>query len=334
MTQDRAIEVAVLNSREYQTALETLYIAALNLTLNEFEFRMHWYGTNDSLLEQFGSSTTENNTLTSTSTLGFTRNLAAGGQLAADIANSLVFTFSGVDKLVANSTIAATLTQPLLRGAGRWVRLDGLTQAERQVLYAVRTFARYRKQFYVNLDTLSGNGFLSLMLQVQTLRNFEANLKRQEENLRLHEAQQEAGIVNLIQVDQAFQGYQSAKLSLLTAQTNLEASLDSYKLALGLPPRLPVVLDESYLKPFELVDPALEKLQAEVDAFWARYREQEQLPPLADLRVGFTRLKGYQQQALHLLDSAAGELRSWQNQIGQNTKDQDQIRRDARPTRP
>ena len=34
LTQDRAVEVALLNSREYQTALENVYLSALTLTLN------------------------------------------------------------------------------------------------------------------------------------------------------------------------------------------------------------------------------------------------------------------------------------------------------------
>src|SRR5262249_25780696 len=147
---DKAVEVGILNSREYQQALENLYTVALTLTLDRFEFDLHWFGTNNTVFSQFGSSDTELNTLTTTSNLGFTKNFAAGGQLLVDFANSFVFTFSGIDHTTASSNIGATFFQPLLRNFGRRVRLETLTQGERNLLYAVRSFARFRKQFYVN----------------------------------------------------------------------------------------------------------------------------------------------------------------------------------------
>src|SRR5438445_1163463 len=43
LTPDRAIELGLLQSREYQTALEALYLNSLALTLNRFEFALHWF---------------------------------------------------------------------------------------------------------------------------------------------------------------------------------------------------------------------------------------------------------------------------------------------------
>ncbi len=65
--------------------------------------------------------------------------------------------------------------------------MEGLTQAERDVLYAIRDFARFRKQFYFTL--VSGNsGHLSLLLQLKSIRNLESNLVSLEQNLIAHEA--------------------------------------------------------------------------------------------------------------------------------------------------
>src|SRR5262249_58455554 len=41
------------------------------------------------------------------------------------------------------------LSQPLLRGGGYAVTLEPLTQAERNLLYAIRNYGRFRKIFYV-----------------------------------------------------------------------------------------------------------------------------------------------------------------------------------------
>jgi len=42
------------------------------------------------------------------------------------------------------SILSATVTQPLLRGSDRKVVLENLTQAERDTLYQVRFFNRFR----------------------------------------------------------------------------------------------------------------------------------------------------------------------------------------------
>src|SRR5204862_7575410 len=128
----------------------------------------------------------------------------------------------GPDHTTVSSNIIINFIQPLLRGAFRQVALERLTQAERNVLYQVRAFARYRKGFYVDLTTQGqGSGFLALLLQVQNIRNLEAQLQSLEQNLRLHEALKVIGAVAPIQVDQVFQSYQQGQLGLLQARTSL-----------------------------------------------------------------------------------------------------------------
>src|SRR5207249_1007690 len=93
---DKAFELALLHSREYQTALEQLYITALALTLNRFEFQAHWFLTNATNFTSVASGTpNETNTLTSISHLGFSQAFAAGGQLVVDFANSFVLEYTG-----------------------------------------------------------------------------------------------------------------------------------------------------------------------------------------------------------------------------------------------
>ena len=129
--------------------------------------------------------------------------------MLVDFANTFVWEFTGTDSKAAFSNLTVSLVQPILRGAFRDVRLEPLTQAERNVLYTVRDYARFRKQFYFGI--VSGEqGYLSLLLQLQAIRNLEANLESLRLNLRTHEALAEAGIVSLIQVDQVFQSYQAA----------------------------------------------------------------------------------------------------------------------------
>src|SRR5207253_10346457 len=209
---ERAVDIALRNSRDYQTALEQVYLTALGLTLNRYEFDLHWFGRNSTTFTHFGSGSTptELNTLTVNSEVGFTRNLAAGGQLLVDFANSIVLEYTGKDKAHVSSNIAITLMQPLLRNAGRAVRLEALTQAERNVLYAVRDFAQFRKQFWANVAVQNG-GYLDLLLAVQTLRNSRANLKLQEESYRLYNELFRGGRASVIELDQIFLSLKAAQ---------------------------------------------------------------------------------------------------------------------------
>ncbi len=327
LTPDRAVELGLLHSREYQFELENLYLAALRLTLERFVFDLQWFARNSTTYTHFGSSSlpTESNTLTTASDMGFTRALSTGGQLLVDLANTFVFEFTGPYQTTVSSNLMINFIQPLLRGAFRQVALERLTQAERSVLYAVRDFARFRKGFYVSIATQGReSGFLALLLQVQNIRNLEANLASLEQNLRLHEALKAIEVVAAIQVDQVFQTYQQGQLALLQARTNLDNTLDTYKIILGLPPSIPVRLDDSLLAPFQLNDPALTDLQGEIDQFLAEYRELPEAPPLTRLREGFGQLKTFHSRTLKLADQVSGELDRWKAQ--KDEPDTDKVR--------
>jgi outer membrane protein TolC len=325
---ERAVELAWLNSREYQTAFETLYQQALTLTFVRFDFAIHWFAGNGTVFTHFGSDGDEQNTLTTTTTAGFTKNLAAGGQFLANFVNTFIFQFAGPDVTLMTSNLTFSLMQPLLQFAGRRFRMEPLTQSERNVLYAVRDFARFRKQLYVNVTT-GFSGFLPLLNQLQSIRNLEANLASQERNYRLTLAQYEAQQASGVQVDQAYLALQTARLTLIQARSNFETALDSYKTTLGLPPDIPVSLNDSLLAPFQLVDPALSKLNDELDPFLLEYLNFDQAPPLTKLQDGFKKLTDNQILAIKLLDQASQELERWKKQTAESKGIKQEIKQEA-----
>ncbi|HEX3146457.1 MAG TPA: TolC family protein [Gemmataceae bacterium] len=309
---EKSFELALLHSREYQTALERLYLAALTLTLNRFEFDARWALQNSTVFNSVAPGTAlETNTLTSNSNFGFRRSLAAGGQLVVDFANSFILEYTGSGRTSVSSGFVGTFVQPLLRNAGRRVRLEGLTQAERDVLYAARDFYRFRKQFWATVTTLDG-GYLSLLLQVQTIRNVQLNLVGQERNLREHEALLPGGKITTVQVDQAFQGYQGARQTVAQAEASLQSQLDTFKILLGLPPRIPIELDDAVLNPFVLNDPKLEALRDELDAYQkARNRDVDAAPSVADLKTQYQEFDALAGRLRPFVEAVANELNDW-----------------------
>lgn len=310
MNQERAVELGLLNSREYRWEVENLYLVALALSLERFEFDTQWSLTNSTYYDGLGKSISgrfprESRLLTARTDLGLTRAFASGGQLLVDFADTFVWEFAGTDSNAAFSNLSVSLVQPILRGAFRDVRLESLTQAERNVLYAVRDYARFRKQFY--FAVVSGDdGYLSLLLQLQAIRNLEANLESLRLNLRAHEALATAGIVSLIQVDQVFQSYQAGRLRLIRARNDWETSLDRYKIRLGLPPDLDLKLDNSRLAPFEPNSPEIARLQDEIESVLAGFRELDAAPPAARLQEGFGQMRALQERVSRETEAVAG----------------------------
>lgn len=320
LTQERAVEIALLDSREYQTQLENLYLSALRLSLNRFDFDLQWFGRNRTSYTHFGSggaANGETNTLTSLTDFGFSHNLAAGGQVLATFANSLVFEFTGAGSKQVRSNILISAVQPLLRGFGRKVRMESLTQAERDVLYSLRDFVRFRKQFWSDVAIQNG-GYLDLLLAVQTIRNNQANLRQQEQTYRLYNELFAGGRASAVERDQFFQSLQSSRLAVIQSETSLQNSLDSFKLRLGLPPRLPVELDDSFLDLFQLVEPELEELRARVEQFQQdRLGELNRPITVEEVRGHFASLDAFARDLPPFLDKATLDIGRFRESLRQ-----------------
>lgn len=313
---DRATELALLNSRDYQTNLENIYIQALGLTLDRFQFDLQFFLNRNTNFRHIGSSSlpAESNTFSQLSNFGFTRNLAAGGQLLVDFANSFVWEFTGRTR-TASSSIGATLIQPLLRGFGRNVQLENLTQSERNVLYAVRSYARFRKQFWAAIN-VDGGGYLQLLRQVQGVRNAQANLRSQEENYALYQKLFEGGRTQVTNVDQVYQALLSARRDVISTEIELQNSLDRFKILLGIPPRIPVELDDSPLNRFILVDPAVDRLREELDQFERSRKSELDAPPnLDELKKSIETLKNLSDRTDGVVSTSERALTLWSEDL-------------------
>src|SRR6202034_905464 len=76
-----------------------------------------------------------------------------------------VFDFLNPKNTFSATSVNFNAVQPLLQGAGQAVALESLTQAERNLLYEIRTFARFRKQLYVEIASNSGGSISGSQFQ-------------------------------------------------------------------------------------------------------------------------------------------------------------------------
>jgi outer membrane protein TolC len=222
------LDVAAENSREYRARRESLYLAALDLTLERWRFDVHPSGTAEAFTEGQGDTGTSHGLLSS---FGITRLLGTGLLAAGDVGLDLTRDLGSGDGWSALSDLSLSITQPLLRGFGESIVQEPLTQAERDVLYEARAYERFRRTFAFDV----AERFFRILEQHATLQNEQSNYEGLQRLRERNEAFAEAGLINDIQVDQARQDELRAQNRLIEAQSNLATALDDFKFFLGLP---------------------------------------------------------------------------------------------------
>jgi hypothetical protein len=111
-------------------------------------------------------------------------------------------------------------------------------------------------------------GFLGLLQLMQQVRNLQDNLNAQERSLGLLEANLDAGLIDIAQVDQFRQNIETERANLLQARVTYANQLDAFKTGvLTLPPDVPIVLDDKMIQRFRLIDPATYALQNKIEDF-------------------------------------------------------------------
>jgi outer membrane protein TolC len=319
---DAAIEMALLHNRDYQSSYETLWLTALDLAENRYDFENRWFGGSGTDFNANGDGPFASRLLDRSHQLGFRRNLAGGGQFLTNLANSFVWELGGANSSSISTNLLFSLTQPLLRGAFRHVRLESLTQNERTLLYAVRDFVRFRRQFYLQIT----QQYLGLLTTLQSLENQRVNLESLELNLQEHEELSRRQLVAPIQVDQVFQDYQDGRLRVLAAERQLQDELDAFKFLLGLPPEVNIVVDTKFLEPFELSDPKLDEIQGQVDQLYLELvqylpsriefeDETAEPPPKALIDSSFEKVRQLTKVTQELIPGIETELKTWRDNI-------------------
>jgi outer membrane protein TolC len=234
------LRIAAGNSRAYQQEKEDLYLEALQLTFERYQFQVQREGTLGTLLSGSGDTAEE---LELDGGLTLSRLLGTGAEIVGSIGVTLFRTLTGSDSLDATTNLKLAVTQPLLRGFGARIVKEPLTQAERDVVYAARGFERFRRTFAVDVATR----YWRILQQVDRVQNEQRNVDNLVILRERNEALAESGRLSDIQVDQARQDELRSRDRLISETARLAELQDQFKLFLGLPPELELILDSSEL---------------------------------------------------------------------------------------
>jgi hypothetical protein len=151
-------------------------------------------------------------------------------------------------------------------------------------------------------------GFYGLLQRLQTIRNTELSLSQQELTLGLLEANFQAGVIDLVQVDEFRQNIETERANLLRSQTALQDAIEQFLVQeMSLPPTLPVELDDSYIRPFQLISPEVTTLQNEATSIVRAVGDLPESPSIADLRTILAELRGLIERARGVFNEVARE---------------------------
>ncbi|MHC4205257.1 MAG: TolC family protein [Planctomycetota bacterium] len=250
LTLPQAIALATAQNHEYQTQKEELYIRALDLRLTRYEFEYQFFGGASG-----GYNADRNDEAVGVETsIGFNRLLAGGTRISTELAGAWVDVLTGNLKSGLTSILSATVTQPLLRGSDRKVVLENLTQAERDTLYQVRSFNRFRKTFVVSAIS-QYYGILQKRDAVENARKHYITLAWVYERV---EKLANAGRVPLLELERIQQEKIQASNIYSQLEKEYEQALDDFKIVLRLPTTAELQLDENEfeaLRTAEMIEP-------------------------------------------------------------------------------
>ncbi len=294
---EKALEIAVKNSREYQSHKEALYLEALAFTETRQRYRPVFSGkaggdysvrTRDAvklsgsaqvaqaapgLITDLGALTgapadllsdyanvieaaatatganaphtaiEQERSVSGMTSFDVNMLMKGGAQIAVGLTSNFLRFLTGDPDVSTSSALVGTITQPLL-GSNRRTAAEIWTQAERDLLYHLRSFTRYRKSFTVNI----ASAYYGVLQRRDEVRNawlgYQAFLKD------LERAAAEAAVGRITESDLGRTREEELRTNnqWIRAIQNYQDGLDEYKILLGLPTDAKIVLDDTDLE--------------------------------------------------------------------------------------
>lgn len=314
LTLAEALQIGARHNRDYQDRKDAIFRAALNLDVEADAFRTSWAGILSGQYRDDRSADPSRRGVVLSGEPAVSRLFAAGvsvtTRLAIDLARLLT-----LDRETAYGLLAdASVTVPLLQGAGRRIVQEPMTLAERQVIYAMYDFERFKRTFAVRV----ASAYLGVLERQEQIANAADNYRRLELATTRAEQLAEAGRLPATQVDQTLQDLLRARERLIGARQAFQQQLDAFKQILGLPvdADLQLVSKAEVLIRLDLqteatVSEALDNRMPEWDMApsWRGMPAREVVQQALTNRLDLRRLAGRVEDARRAVDVARDQLR-------------------------
>ena len=226
----KAIDYGVNHSRAYQDRMDQLYLAALDVTLQRHLFTPRPFVTTG--LDFVGNQQDlgYQSALNATQTVGVRQRLPQGGEIVASGLVRFVNALNDNTESGESAQVALRGTIPLLRGAG-FVNLEPLVSTERNLVYAVRSFEDFRRDYAVQVST----AYFRLLSTQQAVTNRQGSVRNLTVLTERTQALYDAGRISFLEVQRAYQSLLSGQNRLVVSQASYESAVDDFKILIGMP---------------------------------------------------------------------------------------------------
>jgi hypothetical protein len=274
------------HSRDYENQMERLYLAALNVTLQRHLFEPRPFAGGTLRYDGAQADARYRAALTSTARAGVRQKLPYGGELVAQGLVDFVNALDGSATSGEAAGVVLSASIPLLRGAGM-VNLEPLIDGERQLVYQVRSFENFRRDYVI---TVAQQYFRLLNLQQAVLDrrlNYASFVTLTERSRALYQA----GRVAYLELQRSLQELLSAQSSLIDSQETYNSALDDFKLLLGMP-----------------TDQRLEVVPVELEVQLPKIEEAEAVDLALRYRLDFQTVRDQLEDSRRLVANAKNDL--------------------------
>lgn len=254
-----ALRIAVHHSRSYQSHKEQLYLSALSLTLARHQFTPIFSGSGGASYDVTATETpalsdhfVEDRSVSASGTVGESWLIRDVGRITTAFTVDFLRFVTGDPRLATSSKLSATFVRPLWRDAGFKQQMESLTQAERSLLYGLRDFTQYRKDFSVGI----ASAYYNVLGNRDAVRNSFLNLQSSHRNADRTRALAQEGRVAGTDLGRQEQQELTAESSWINAVRSYKQSLDNFKIQLGLPVDASLVLDDQELEALQIHHPS------------------------------------------------------------------------------
>lgn len=270
---EEALSLAVHHSRNYQSRKEQLYLSALSLSLTRHQFapifsasgNANYGGQTEAVLSFIPDEVTGEPKPVLSDNLIERQRISGGGNVGASwlirdvgrITTALTADFlrfvTGDPDVTTSSQLSATFLRPLLRDAGFKRETEALIQAERQLLYDLREFTQFRKDFSVQIAT----AYYNVLGNRDTVRNNFLNLESSQKNAERTRALAQEGRITQSDLGRLEQQELSAESAWINAIRSYKQALDNFKFQLGLTVDASIVLEDRELDALQIHHPEI-----------------------------------------------------------------------------
>jgi outer membrane protein TolC len=290
----QAVAIATDHNRVYQLEKEDLYIKALDLRLARHKF--------DPVL--FGSAAAEyinardSGAIEERGSIGVQKLFETGAQIGVSITLSWLDIVSGNARGGLSKILTVSAMQPILRGSDPNVVLENLKQAERDTLYQIRSFSRFRKTFVVAIITQ----YYQVLQAYDAAQNARNNYDKLVSVCDYAEKLAAAGRVPQYELEQAVQDKLIARDTYIRAEKIYKQSLDEFKLSLAVPSETELQLDYNELT-------VLRGVEMKMPVFSETEAIETALAYRLDLANSFDAINDGERKVLVALDNLRPDLR-------------------------